>query len=178
MIVKTYQELQKEVNKRMSKALNEIIKKIYTQLLEFIEKDIYGTYSPQMYERTYDFKLRAWAYNTAKQIGDSIQIQIKYTPEKMRLNPEKSQHGIYSNNEELQGFLGANKVIEDNRGMLASILNAGETARGGGWNYGRPSVGDDFVPTKPFWDDTINWVEQNLRQLVIEKFRQNGLDIK
>lgn len=175
MVVKTYRELQREVERRMQQALDNVIQVVYNKLLQFIQEDIYNTYSPKRYERTYEFKTKAWAYDSAKKVGNYIMAQINYRPDNMSIDPEKYQHSSPVGPSELQSLFGADKVVTDNRGQLAYILNAGASAKEM-WNFGRPNM-NDFVDTKPFWDDTLNWLSQNLNNLAIAEFKKVGLNL-
>lgn len=152
-------QLEKALEETLKKGISYIIEKVYNKLLDFIQMDIYDTYAPQKYERTFDFKNKAWQMDVKKTVH-KIVGEIFYDGLKMSYNPAKYQHG--------------NKWGEDRRLRLAEILN--ETVKkpdvylnGGDWDMVR-----DPLP-QPFWDHTLEWLNSEWNNLVNDMLSYVGL---
>ena len=152
------------LNQCLVKVVNIITKVIYEKLMDFIQIDIYDTYpKPALYERTGEFKDKAWAMQMATEMSNTIMSSINYFPYGLTYNPEKYQHG---------------SKTQDRRKQLAEILNRGNW-NWTDWDFGRP--GKDTIDSaypKPFWDDTIEWILENWDKEVIKAFKQVGLNVK
>lgn len=160
MKIASMQQLEKEISRKMKVAVEILTKKIYRTLMDFIDEDIYGSYVPKVYQRTYEFRNKAWdsyVYDFSGEIAGFI----VYNPEAMSYNPEKYQHG---------------SEYSDRRQSLAEILNRGEDWSG--WDWGRPGRGEDSVYPKPFWDDTLKFLEKNWKKMAKQAFKEAGLQIK
>ena len=161
MNINNMTQLQTELNKRIKKAIDLITEDIYSALIEFIDIDIYSTYTPSKYERTYEFRDKAWMITSAREIANKIVGGINYSPNEMQYTPSKLIHG--------------NKFV-DRRSMLASILNRG-IEDWNDWDIGRKNKGKVQDYPKPFFTDTIEWIIKNWDRLVLDAFKEVGLDI-
>lgn len=156
------------INQKIQEAVNVMAKKIYDKLLDFIQIDIYDTYEPNAsakthYERTYEFKDKAWALSEAQEFAGYISASIDYNPYSLSYIPNKYVHG---------------SPAQDRRKELASILNRGIESWEG-WDFGRHNGAQGYSSyPKPFFNDTINWIEENWDNLVIQSFKKVGLKIK
>lgn len=154
-----------------TEAVNILTDRIYNKLIEFIQEDIYDTYPepefPIRYDRTYQFKEKAWIKEMATEISNAMVSSINYFPSGMVYNQSKGQHG--------------SPWGKDRRKELAAILNRGGTWDWTDWDWGRvhdeQSEGYRIYP-KPFWDDTIEWILDNWDKEVIKAFKQVGLNVK
>lgn len=170
-------ELERALRQRGRKALEWLTQQVYKQLIKFIDEDIYNSYTPNMYERTYEFRDKAWAITEIPyEYAGEIASQIWYNPALMSYNPAKYQHG---------------DAFEDRREKLAEILNRG-VWDWSDWNFGRPGKGDarsdnpeEYWDTfaegeypRPFWDDFINWLAENWDSLAKQAFRKFGFKIE
>ena len=145
--------LKADIEKRAKVALNDLITKIYDELQSFIQQDIYDTYSPKQYERTFDFKNNAWV-TSVKKVSSQIVGKIYYDGMRMTYNPHKFQH-----------------IDREN---LAEILN--NTIKNPKLYWDDWTMGRDPWPD-PYWDHTLTWLEIQWKGLVTECFGKAGIKL-
>lgn len=151
MDIRNKAELKRFLGERLGLAINDIIEVIYLKLKEFINEDIYETYTPKVYERTYEFRDKAWDVNFVRDISSKIVASINYNYMKLTVDPDYDQH--------------------IDREQLANILNIGSSSGWQYWEYGR---GNDVYPA-PYWTDTIDWIVKNFKSIALEKLAKRGL---
>lgn len=148
-------QLQTEIDRRLSNVIEDLTNTIYTQLMFFIDEDIYKTYRPTLYKRTKGFRNDAWAgewKNTAKRVA----FTIFYNPSLLKE----------------EGYSHIDK--ED----LAEILNREYKNNWEGWEWGRTKNGKDWDYPKPFFDDTLNWIKENWNRIVKDALKKHGFKVK
>lgn len=80
--VKTYSELFKELEKLIKPNIQKIGEEVKNVLKRFIQTDLYDSYEPKEYERTFQF-LEAVECTAAKKVGNKWQVKIFINPDKM-----------------------------------------------------------------------------------------------
>lgn len=162
-LIKTKSALKKILENKMERAINIICEKIEKVLKQNILDYTYN-YDPQpntWYQPTYEFYNSFYMENAKKELDGIIRGWVvhdymvmsapKYSSSKSSQEPY--QHGNFN-----EGI--------DRRKQLASILNvAGEN---GGYDFRGKQ-------RQPFFDLTIQWIEDNWFYLVDNAFSQVGL---
>lgn len=148
----TMAQLRQAIMNKLEEVINDLTNQIYEKLLEFIDSDIYDTYTPVAYERTYEFRDKAWEKSCLKNIN-AIVSEIFYNGNRLTKNPLEYAH-----------------VDSD---KLAEILNRGYVDNWRDWDFGRTGE----YP-KPYFTDTLNWIKGNWNSLVRESLVNHGFNIK
>lgn len=156
MIFTNKKQLNSFLQTRLYAAVEKLTEEIYQELITFIQEDIYDSYKPKEYERTFEFRDVAWNKNVRK-AANEIVGEIFYDGMKMTYNPNKYQHG---------------SRFEDRREKLAEILaytffNPAEYLED--WDMGR-----DPWPVS-YWGHTMWWLENNWSLLVDKALKEVGL---
>lgn len=161
-------QLKQMLEKKLARAFNALTNWIYDILIENIDFGVYDTYEPTMYERTYEFRDKAWVKDKAEKISNFIVSGLHYDGMQMSINLDKHQHVIAG------GF--------DMRPYLAEVLNSGGGGRSD-WTFGRPQkpnsddTDDIFYPPEPFWEPTINFIDNNWSEKLESLLKKEGLKI-
>lgn len=172
MSINTPNQLKTMLEAKLTKAFNQLTDWIYGVLLDNIDYGVYETYEPTEYKRTKDFRNKAWVKDKAEKISNILVGGLHYDGMQMSINASKHQHALN---------LGKGRVF-DMRPYLAEVLNSGGGGRSD-WTFGRPqkpdSEGEDdyFVPTIPFWEPTINFIDENWSEKLESLLRKQGLKI-
>lgn len=157
MIFANKQQLNDFLKTRLKVAVDNLVQDIYTELLTFIQEDIYLAYNPKKYERTFEFRDKAWN-KSVKEVANEIVGEVFYDGMNMSYNPSKFQHG---------------NAFEDRRERLAEILNNTfwdpSKYIDSDWDFGMEPW------PKPFWGHTMAWLEDNWDTLVKNALREVGL---
>lgn len=136
------------VGKAVSKAIDEVIERIFAELQLAIERDIYNSYSPiSDYDRTGEL-LTAWKHETKGLFGD-----IEFQPEELLNDPK--------------GFHHNSPYGWDVRDQIFDILKHGY----GAYNFreGKP------IPSRPMWDEFIAKVDAKFDKWMRAALRRQGL---
>ena len=75
MIITTYTQLENILNGKCQEALDRTTDRLLDKLGEFIQNDVYESYSPTFYDRTFDFK-NSWEKTSAKLKGKIVEAEI------------------------------------------------------------------------------------------------------
>ena len=135
------------IGKAVNKAIDEVIERIFAELQKEIERDIYGAYTPQDYERT-EGLLEAWKHEAIGLSGN-----IEFQPS--MLEPDK------------EGFHYDSPYGWDVRGEIFDILEGGYRAYNA--KTGPP------IPTRPMWDDFLAKIDSKIDRWIIIALRRQGL---
>lgn len=150
--IKTLAQFRKILSAKLKEILNNISEKIYIQLLDFIQQDIYDQpYRPKVYQRTKEFKEKAWVKSSAREIAGSITATIKYDGNRLSVDEETYTH--------------------IDRDRLAEILNRNSVDNWADWDFGR---GANAPYPEPFFDHTLEWINKNWKNLVLEAIKKAG----
>lgn len=134
----------------ITRALHNVIQRVFQELQHSIERDIYNSYSPEDYERTYAL-LEAWESKTM-----TMMSELNFKPEWLPINPTSHQHGSVSHS----GYTDIRQIIFD-------ILEQGY----GAYNYhtGKP------IPARPMWDNFIATVDKKIDTWIRKALREQGM---
>lgn len=135
------------IGKAVSKAIDEVIEKVFIELQRAIERDIYGSYSPQDYDRTMAL-LDAWKHEARGLFGD-----IEFQPDMLPLDPANFHH--------------SSPYGWDIRGEIFDILEGGYGAYNA--KLGKP------IPSRPMWDEFLAKVDSKIDRWVRAALRRQGL---
>ena len=119
----------------------------YQELQQEIERDIYGAYSPQDYDRTKGL-LNAWKHEAHGLFGD-----IEFQPSMLPVNPSAFQH------DSPYGW--------DVRGEIFDILE-------GGYRAYNAKTGK-FIAPRPWWDNFLAKVDSKIDKWVRSALKHQGL---
>ena len=135
------------IGKAVSKAIDEVIERIFAELQDDIRRDIYGAYTPKDYDRT-EGLLDAWKHETRGLFGN-----IEFQPS--MLKPDK------------EGFHYDSPYGWDVRDQIFDILEKGY----GAYNYhtGKP------IPPRPMWDDFLAKIDSKIDRWIKAALRRQGL---
>ncbi|MGL4453665.1 MAG: hypothetical protein ACRCTZ_21105 [Sarcina sp.] len=137
----------------LQRAVDNTLERCLNELQEIIMSTVYGAGTPIVYERTNEF-LESFKENKATIKGLMVQGEIFQDFMSMSYNPESFTHGSYSG---------------DVREYLADIINDGAIGLfGDGW----------YSQSRPFWDEFIYWVDNNLNSIFEQECKKLGLPIK
>lgn len=159
MIYSRPTQLRTALEQKVQKAMSIMVEEIYKSLMFFIDADIYESYSPAEYERTYEFRNKAWDKKIHRD-AQKIVGEIFYDGMNMTYNPAKYQHG---------------SKTEDRRARLAEILNNSEDdeeAYASDWDMGRNPM------PSAYWDHTLAWLDYKWDDLVRDAMNKVGIKIK
>ena len=135
------------IGKAVSRAIDEVIERIFAELQDEIRRDIYGAYSPTSYKRN-EGLLEAWKHETRGLFGN-----IEFQPS--MLEPDK------------EGFHYNSPYGWDIRDQIFDILEKGY----GAYNYhtGKP------IPRRPMWDDFLAKIDSKIDRWIQIALRRQGL---
>ena len=151
-------QLQAAIAQALKPVINRVLEKIVEDNRDLIQEYIYDNDTPEMYERTEEFK-EAWETQSAEVTGDHVRGQFSYAPDKMSVDPGAFQHGSYYYNP------------NDIREYLADIIYQG----GAG-----PLFGEGFWRNKRnVWDRLIKHLgKRRLLSYVSEALQAEGIAFK
>ena len=135
------------IGKAVSRAIDEVIERVFVELQDEIRRDIYGAYTPKDYDRT-EGLLEAWKHETRGLFGN-----IEFQPNMLPVNPSAFQH--------------SSPYGWDIRDQIFDILERGY----GAYNYhtGKP------IPPRPMWDDFLAKVDSKIDRWIQIALRRQGL---
>ena len=138
------------IGKAVSRAIDEVIERIFAELQDEIRRDIYGAYTPKDYDRT-EGLLEAWKHETRGLFGN-----IEFQPNMLEPNKE--------------GFHYDSPYGWDVRGEIFDILEKGY----GAYNYhtGKP------IPRRPMWEDFLAKIDSKIDRWIIIALRRQGLVVE
>ena len=138
------------IGKAVSRAINEVIERIFAELQDEIRRDIYGAYTPKDYDRT-EGLLDAWKHETRGLFGN-----IEFQPS--MLEPDKEEFHYDSP----YGW--------DVRDQIFDILEKGY----GAYNYhtGKP------IPPRPMWEDFLAKIDSKIDRWIQIALRRQGLVVE
>lgn len=156
------EQLRKYINNKAKKALDIISAKIEKQLRLNIERYTYGDTENAWYERTGEF-LESFYAEKSQEIAGEIIGWVIHDPMVMSapINRGDEAQETFRHGNALKGI--------DRREKLAEILNVSGVNGSFDWKG---------KERQPFFDITIQWLEQSFDKLVIDAFRQVGLTIR
>ena len=135
------------IGKAVSKAIDEVIERVFSALQDEIRRDIYGAYTPQDYDRT-EGLLEAWKHETSGLFGN-----IEFQPDMLPVNPNAFQH--------------SSPYGWDVRGEIFDILEGGYRAYNA--KTGKP------IPPRPMWDDFLTKIDSKIDRWIKAALRRQGL---
>ena len=135
------------IGKAVSKAIDEVIERIFAELQDEIRRDIYGAYTPKDYDRT-EGLLEAWKHETSGLSGN-----IEFQPDMLPVNPSAFQH------DSPYGW--------DVRAEIFDILE-------GGYRAYNAKTGKPIAP-RPWWDDFLAKIDSKIDRWIIIALRRQGL---
>ena len=135
------------IGKAVSRAIDEVIERVFVELQDEIRRDIYGAYTPKDYDRT-EGLLEAWKHETRGLFGN-----IEFQPNMLEPDPE--------------GFHYNSPYGWDVRDQIFDILEKGY----GAYNYhtGKP------IPRRPMWDDFLAKIDSKIDRWIQIALRRQGL---
>ena len=135
------------IGKAVSRAIDEVIGRVFVELQDEIRRDIYGAYTPKDYDRTQGL-LEAWKHETRGLFGN-----IEFQPNMLPVNPSAFQH--------------SSPYGWDIRDQIFDILEKGY----GAYNYhtGKP------IPRRPMWDDFLAKIDSKIDRWIKAALRRQGL---
>ena len=135
------------IGKAVSRAIDEVIERIFAELQDEIRRDIYGAYTPKDYDRT-EGLLEAWKHETRGLFGN-----IEFQPS--MLEPDK------------EGFHYDSPYGWDVRAEIFDILE-------GGYRAYNAKTGKPIAP-RPWWDDFLAKIDSKIDRWIIIALRRQGL---
>ena len=136
------------IGKAVSRAIDEVIERIFAELQKEIERDIYGAYSPTSYKRN-EGLLEAWKHEAIGLSGN-----IEFQPS--MLEPDK------------EGFHYDSPYGWDVRDQIFDILE-------GGYKAYNARTGKRAIPPRPMWDDFLAKIDSKIDRWIIIALRRQGL---
>ena len=135
------------IGKAVSKAIDEVIERVFSALQDEIRRDIYGAYTPQDYDRT-EGLLEAWKHETSGLSGN-----IEFQPDMLPVNPSAFQH------DSPYGW--------DVRAEIFDILE-------GGYRAYNAKTGKPIAP-RPWWEDFLAKIDSKIDRWIQIALRRQGL---
>ena len=135
------------IGKAVSRAIDEVIERIFAELQDEIRRDIYGAYTPKDYKRN-EGLLEAWKHETRGLFGN-----IEFQPNMLPVNPDAFQH--------------SSPYGWDVRGEIFDILEGGYRAYNA--KTGKP------IPPRPMWDDFFAKIDSKIDRWIQIALRRQGL---
>ena len=135
------------IGKAVSRAIDEVIERVFSALQDEIRRDIYGAYTPKDYERT-EGLLEAWKHEAIGLSGN-----IEFQPSMLPVNPSAFQH------DSPYGW--------DVRAEIFDILE-------GGYRAYNAKTGKPIAP-RPWWDDFLAKIDSKINRWIIIALRRQGL---
>ena len=138
------------IGKAVSKAIDEVIERVFSALQDEIRRDIYGAYTPQDYDRT-EGLLEAWKHETRGLFGN-----IEFQPS--MLEPDK------------EGFHYDSPYGWDVRDRIFDILEKGY----GAYNYHTGKA----IPPRRMWKDFLAKIDSKIDRWIQIALRRQGLVVE
>ena len=135
------------IGKAVSRAIDEVIERVFSALQDEIRRDIYGAYTPKDYERT-EGLLEAWKHEASGLSGN-----IEFQPSMLPVNPSAFQH------DSPYGW--------DVRAEIFDILE-------GGYRAYNAKTGKPIAP-RPWWDDFLAKIDSKIDRWIKIALRRQGL---
>ena len=135
------------IGKAVSRAIDEVIERVFSELQGEIRRDIYGAYTPKDYDRT-EGLLEAWKHETRGLFGN-----IEFQPSMLPVNPSAFQH--------------SSPYGWDVRAEIFDILEGGYRAYNA--KTGKP------IPPRPMWDDFLAKIDSKIDRWIQIALRRQGL---
>ena len=150
MTIVSDMQLRMVLNKAITRAIYDVLQRIFRELQKEIERDIYNAYSPEDYQRT-NALLDAWEQRSMHMAGE-----INFKSEWLPIVPSAHQHGSLGHG----GYT-------DIRDIIFDILESGY----GAYNYhtGKP------IPPRPMWDKFMQKVNKNFDKWMRKALKSQGL---
>ena len=139
------------IGKAVSRAIDEVIERIFAELQKEIERDIYGAYTPTSYDRT-EGLLEAWKHEAVGLSGN-----IEFQPN--MLEPDK------------EGFHYDSPYGWDVRDQIFDILE-------GGYKAYNARTGKRAIPPRPMWEDFLAKIDSKIDRWIIIALRRQGLVVE
>ena len=139
------------IGKAVSRAIDEVIERVFVELQDEIRRDIYGAYTPKDYDRT-EGLLEAWKHETRGLFGN-----IEFQPNMLPVNPSAFQH--------------SSPYGWDVRGEIFDILE-------GGYKAYNAKTGKRAIPRRPMWDDFLAKVDSKIDRWIQIALRRQGLGLE
>ena len=136
------------IGKAVSRAIDEVIERVFTELQDEIRRDIYGAYTPQDYDRT-EGLLEAWKHEASGLSGN-----IEFQPSML----ESDKEGFHYNSP--YGW--------DVREEIFGILE-------GGYKAYNAKTGKRAIPPRPMWEDFLAKIDSKINRWIIIALRRQGL---
>ena len=136
------------IGKAVSRAIDEVIERIFAELQKEIERDIYGAYTPTSYDRN-EGLLEAWKHEAIGLSGN-----IEFQPDMLEPDPE--------------GFHYNSPYGWDVRDQIFDILE-------GGYRAYNAKTGKRKIPPRPMWDDFLAKIDSKIDRWIIIALRRQGL---
>ena len=109
-LVRNEEELYRQIMPRVKKAVDYVMERIEQENYKDIEKFLYSTYQPTVYDRTRGFEY-AWSADEAKQHSHTVEAEFGYDPSDIASDPDNFIHG--------------SPLSGDSRAYLADIIYDG-----------------------------------------------------
>lgn len=138
------------IGKAVSRAIDEVIERVFSALQDEIRRDIYGAYTLTDYDRT-EGLLEAWKHETSGLFGN-----IEFQPSMLPVNPNAFQH--------------SSPYGWDVRDQIFDILEGGYRAYNA--KTGKP------IPPRPMWDDFLAKIDSKIDRWIIIALRRQGLVVE
>lgn len=164
-LIKTKKELEKVLSNKLEQVVNIIGKQIEEQLKKNIIEHVYNVEPNKWYNPTYEFYNSFNWQNARKEIDGIVRGQILYdylkmslpVPDNIKGSQLPYQHGnIWTKNKDI-------------RSKLAEFLNID------GHNRGLPMF--QGKQREPFFDITLEWIDENFDTMVKNAFLKVGLHV-
>ena len=136
------------IGKAVSRAIDEVIERIFVELQDEIRRDIYGAYTPKDYDRT-EGLLEAWKHEASGLSGN-----IEFQPSMLPDNPDAFQHN--------------SPYGWDVREEIFGILE-------GGYKAYNAKTGTRAIPRRPMWEDFLAKVDSKIDRWIQIALRRQGL---
>lgn len=139
------------IGKAVSRAIDEVIERIFAELQKEIERDIYGAYTPTSYDRN-EGLLEAWKHEAIGLSGN-----IEFQPDMLEPDPE--------------GFHYNSPYGWDVRDQIFDILE-------GGYRAYNAKTGKRKIPPRRMWDDFLAKIDSKIDRWIIIALRRQGLVVE
>ena len=139
------------IGKAVSRAIDEVIERIFSELQDEIRRDIYGAYTPRDYNRT-EGLLEAWKHEAIGLSGN-----IEFQPSMLPVNPNAFQH--------------SSPYGWDVRGEIFDILE-------GGYRAYNAKTGKRAIPRRPMWEDFLAKIDSKIDRWIQIALRRQGLVVE
>lgn len=170
---KNNQELEHMLMPLLEKAINYVVQKIMEENKEIIEQVVYNSYSPNIYDRTGEFK-EAWDIET-KTYGNKVQGTFKFAPDKMSVG-SGGQHSSIFDGSDIRPYLA--EIIYQG---LSGDFGLGEANRSGKY-YAKNNplfANEAWAKKRDAWKELNNKIGiRKIKQYFEEGMRRNGLNFK